>query len=147
MEDGEMRAVYGERGLTSLRTSSQNVRAFPTLIKVDKMLRNARASVAARYPKGAHRIGVSMEGLRDPFGITIHEAFVVCPSCPSVASPTVSWVAQLNINKIVLNKAYWTEMEAAFAYDTACDEHGVSKYKNICVPVKSQRQRINDRLT
>ena len=58
------------------------------------------------------------------------------------------WVAQLNINKrIVLNKAYWTEMEAAFAYDTACDEHGVSKYKTICIPVKSQRQRINDRLT
>ena len=52
------------------------------MIKVDKMLRNARASVAARYPKGAHRIGVSMEGLRDPFGITL-EAFVVCPSCPS----------------------------------------------------------------
>ena len=40
------------------------------------------------------------------------------------------WVAQLNINKkIVFNKAYWTEIEAALAYDVACDEHGKSQFK------------------
>ena len=53
------------------------------------------------------------------------------------------WAAQLNIKKkIVFNQTFWTELEAALAYDEACVEHRVPEYKNFVVPVKTQSELV-----
>ncbi|XRB08450.1 hypothetical protein NFJ02_36g90030 [Pycnococcus provasolii] len=49
------------------------------------------------------------------------------------------------------SSSYWTEtywsigrrlIEVALAYDAACVQHKVKQYRNFCVPVKSQREKV-----
>ena len=49
----------------------------------------------------------------------------------------------MHINKKkVFNQTFWTELEAALAYDEACVQHNVKQYRNFVVPVPTQSEMV-----